>query len=54
MDHETYIQEHCQCGIDRDGKWSEKVFDEHGCTCRDRLPDFGYAWINNELIEIEV
>lgn len=54
MDHETWIEENCECGIDESGQWNEKLFDEHGCSCRDRLPDYGYVWSKGELIEVEV
>lgn len=31
------VEEHCQCGIDKSGKWSEELFEEFGCTCRDNF-----------------
>ena len=33
MTLEQYIQENCHCGIDKNGNWSEELFDEFGCTC---------------------
>lgn len=54
MDHETWIEENCECGIDKNGTWSAKVFDESGCDCRDKLPDYGYVWTKGELVEVEL
>jgi len=28
-----YKETNCQCGIDRDGNWSESVFNRFGCDC---------------------
>ena len=36
-DHDYLIEENCQCGIDASGNWSEEIFEEFGCTCRDEL-----------------
>lgn len=37
MNIEQWVEEHCQCGIDKSGKWSEELFEEFGCTCRDNF-----------------
>jgi hypothetical protein len=52
MSIEKWIEENCQCGI-KNGEWSEALFEQHGCTCRDRIPDFGYIWVDGECIEVE-
>ena len=31
--HEAEIEENCQCGIDRNGSWSDEVFNRFGCGC---------------------
>ena len=35
-----WIENNCQCGIsDKTGKWSEKLFEEFGCNCREEISD---------------
>jgi len=30
-----WIEENCECGLDRNGDWSDEVFDRFGCDCRE-------------------
>jgi len=32
---DKWIEQNCQCGVDENGKWSETLFEEFGCTCRE-------------------
>ena len=32
-DYKKWIEENCECGIDRNGNWSDEVFDRFGCEC---------------------
>ena len=32
---EKWIEENCECGLQENGKWSEELFEEFGCSCRD-------------------
>ena len=45
MNIEQWVEEHCQCGIDKSGKWSEELFAEFGCTCRDNLTHEFETWL---------
>lgn len=37
MNIEQWVEENCECGIDKNGKWSEELFEKFGCTCRDNF-----------------
>jgi hypothetical protein len=30
---EKWIEENCECGLRENGKWSEALMEEFGCTC---------------------
>jgi len=30
---EKEVEENCRCGIDRNGNWSDEVFNRFGCEC---------------------
>ena len=34
---ERLIEEFCECGLDEKGQWSETIFEEFGCNCREEL-----------------
>ncbi len=53
MDHDKWVENFCQCGTDKNGKWSEELFAEAGCNCRENLPAYGYVWSDGELVEVE-
>ena len=31
-------EEHCECGLDNQGNWNERLFEEFGCECDPQLP----------------
>jgi hypothetical protein len=33
LDRELWIENHCECGIDKFGAWSESLFEYFGCQC---------------------
>ena len=33
LEFERWVEESCECGMTEDEVWSEKLFDEAGCTC---------------------
>ena len=35
MVSEEWIEENCECGLCENGEWSEELFEEFGCTCRE-------------------
>ena len=35
---EEWIESNCECGLQENGQWSEELFEERGCSCRNDLP----------------
>jgi len=35
---EHWKEEHCECGLDNQGNWNERLFEEFGCECDPQLP----------------
>ena len=35
---EHWKEEHCECGLDNQGNWNERLFEEFGCECDPHLP----------------
>lgn len=30
---DKWVEQHCECGADKHGNWSESLFKEFGCNC---------------------
>jgi hypothetical protein len=35
---EHWKEKHCECGLDNQGNWNERLFEEFGCECDPQLP----------------
>lgn len=45
---EKWIEENCECGLRENGKWSEALMEEFGCTCLAKVP----VAVNDENFDI--
>lgn len=32
---EKWVADNCECGVLKSGEWSEELFEEFGCDCRE-------------------